>query len=315
VALCSRAYYAQTLARAAENDTEVCSAGCRVRGARDSGLTYSDKDVEFGNYQIPENWDQEAVVEALTKGDGWFHLKGVFSPKDVAMAKERIYHHNQADKALKQNTNHQSQDEKHNNFNGMVWALFNKGKIFEKMAQHPAILNTSNIIIGENSAVSSLAANTVLPGNGGQLPHLDYPYYRMLLPSSNPHIMDDAPPLSLQFVTLLTDFNSENGGTAFRPNSHHKPRYPDNKEDFYKNAIQISGKAGDMILFHGALQHCAMPNRSKGFRTGILQHMAPVYIKPFESMAEYVRDDIKAHASMGLKRLLAMEHPYPMLKL
>ena len=38
-----------------------------MRGARDSGLTYSDKDVEFGNYQIPENWDQEAVVEALTK--------------------------------------------------------------------------------------------------------------------------------------------------------------------------------------------------------------------------------------------------------
>ena len=43
------------------------NSGCRVRGARDSGLTYSDKDVEFGNYQIPENWDQEAVVEALTK--------------------------------------------------------------------------------------------------------------------------------------------------------------------------------------------------------------------------------------------------------
>ena len=44
------------------------NSGCRrVRGARDSGLTYSDKDVEFGNYQIPENWDQEAVVHALTK--------------------------------------------------------------------------------------------------------------------------------------------------------------------------------------------------------------------------------------------------------
>ena len=95
--------------------------GCRVRGSRDSGLTYSNDDVEFGNYQIPENWDQEAVVEALTKvskfekketrlicydvlsaqGDGWFHLKGVYSAKEVEMAKERIYYHNQADKALK----------------------------------------------------------------------------------------------------------------------------------------------------------------------------------------------------------------------
>lgn len=52
----------------------------------------------------------------------------------------------------------------------MVWALFNKGKIFEKLAQHPVVMNVSNIILGENSAVSSLAANTVLPGNGGLTP-------------------------------------------------------------------------------------------------------------------------------------------------
>jgi len=38
-------------------------------------------------------------------------------------------------------------------------------------------------------------------------------------------------------------------------------------------------------------------------------------LRPFEAMAQYVSDDIKAQASMGLKRLLAMDHPYPMLKL
>ena len=161
----------------------------------------------------------------------------------------------------------------------MVWALFNKGKIFEKLALHPVVMNISNIVLGERSSVSSLAANTVLPGNGGQLPHLDYPYYRMQLPSTNPHILDSAPPLSLQFVTLLTEFNSDNGGTAFRPNSHTLPRYPDDTDDFYKHAIQVRGQPGDMLVFAGALQHCAMPNRSKGLRAGILQHMAPVYVK------------------------------------
>merc|ERR1712013_225674 len=101
----------------------------------------------------------------------------------------------------------------------MVWALFNKGRIFEKMAQHPAILNISNIVLGERSAISSYAANTVLPGQGGQLPHLDYPYYRL----------------------------------------------------FYKHAIQMEGKAGDVVVFAGAMQHCAMPNRSPSLRAGILQ--------------------------------------------
>lgn len=278
-------------------------------------MLYSDSDVDMLDYQVPKSWDLEAVVEAITTGDGWYHLKGVHSEKDVLMARERIYHHNKADKAIKQNANHASQDEKHNNFNGMVWALFNKGKVFEKMALHPIVLNISNIVLGERSSVSSYAANTVLPGNGGQLPHLDYPYYRMLLPSTNPHILDNAPALSVQFVTLLTDFHSGNGGTAFRPNSHKLPRYPDDTEDFYKHAIQVEGKAGDMLVFAGALQHCAMPNRSKGLRSGILQHMAPVYIKPFEDMAAYVNDDIKARANAGMKRLLALEHPYPILKL
>ena len=51
-----------------------------------------------------------------------------------------------------------------------------------------------------------LANRWWLPGQGGQLPHLDYPYYRTFYPASNPNIMDTAPPLSVQFVTLVTDF-------------------------------------------------------------------------------------------------------------
>ena len=102
---------------------------------------------------------------------------------------------------------------------------------------------------------------------------------RSFYPSTNHNIMDTAPPLAVQFVTLLSDFTKENGGTGIRPHSHHQPRYPDDVEDFYANMIQMEGKAGDVVVFAGAIQHCAMPNRSKGLRTGMLQHMVPVYIK------------------------------------
>ena len=40
-------------------------------------------------------------TNCLFQGDGWYHLKGVHSEKDVLMARERIYHHNKADKAIK----------------------------------------------------------------------------------------------------------------------------------------------------------------------------------------------------------------------
>lgn len=276
---------------------------------------YSNDDVDMGNYVIPDGLDISEIVEKITKGDGWFHIRGLYSKKDVDMARERILYHNHAEEFLEQLDVHsENKDELHNKFNGLVWALFNKGKIFEKMAQHPVILNISNVVIGEKSQISSLAANTVLPGKPGQLPHLDYPYYRNFYPADNPHIMDSAPPLAVQFVTLLTDFSKDNGGTALRPNSHHNPRYPDDRDDFFKNAIQVEGKAGDMVVFAGALQHCAMPNKSKMMRVGILQHMAPIFVKPFENMAEYVHQDIKASASPDLRRLLALDHPYPILK-
>ena len=223
----------------------------------------------MNNFQIPENFDLET---------GWFVLKGMYSKEDVEKAKEIVYKHNNANNVTKE-SDHVTRDERHNKYNGLVWALFNKGRIFEKMAQHPIILSISNKILGETSQISSLAANTVLPGQGGQLPHLDYPYYRSFYPSANPNIMDTAPPLAIQFVTLLTDFTKENGGTALRPHSHHRPTYPEDEEEFHANAIQIEGEAGDVVVFAGAIQHCAMPNKSNKLRTGMLQHMVPVYIK------------------------------------
>ena len=99
----------------------------------------------------------------------------MYSKEDVEKAKEIVYKHNNANNVTKE-SDHVTRDERHNKYNGLVWALFNKGRIFEKMAQHPINLNISNIILGETSQISSLAANTVLPGQGGQLPHLDYPY-------------------------------------------------------------------------------------------------------------------------------------------
>ena len=56
----------------------------------------------------------------------------MFSQKDVEMAREIIYYHNKADKELdSQKATHVNKDELHNKYNGLVWALFNKGRIFQ----------------------------------------------------------------------------------------------------------------------------------------------------------------------------------------
>ena len=51
--------------------------------------------------------------------------------------------------------------------------------------------------------------------------------------------------------------------------------YPENTDEFLENMIQPRAEAGDVIIFTGVMQHCAMPNRSNASRTAILIQMLP----------------------------------------
>ena len=221
------------------------------------------------------------------------------------MAIERIF--------AKKLTNHGSfvnPDDRHNNYDGLTWGLLSKGKIFAKMAAHPTIMDVSCKLLGHKCRLSSLAANTVLPGMKGQHPHLDYPYYRHLWPDTEDCM--NLPPthlLALQIVTLLTDFKPENGSTAIVPSSHINPQHPDSPEEFFSKAIQLTAKAGDVIMFAGPIQHCAMANNTSEVRCGILQHMVPLYITPFEDISWRGEPDKEV-----IRQLLALDHPHPMVK-
>ena len=54
--------------------------------------------------------------------------------------------------------------------------------------------------------------------------------------------------------------------------------YPENVDEFMENMIQPTTDAGDVIIFTGVAQHCAMPNKSDKSRTGILIQMLPKVI-------------------------------------
>ena len=57
------------------------------------------------------------------------------------------------------------------------------------------------------------------------------------------------------------------------PGSHIRPRHPDNREDFFQSAVQLEGQPGDVVMFAGQIQHCAMTNNTTQVRCGILQQM------------------------------------------
>ena len=269
-------------------------------------LRYSDDDVCMDDWQMPKDYNLEEVCHKITYGNGWVLLQKMFSDVDVEMAKERIFNHK-----FGRMIEFVNPDDKHNNYSGLTWGLLSRGKVFAKMATHPVILEVSKKLLGEKCRLSSLAANTVIPDMEAQEPHLDYPYYRHLWPSTEGCM--DLPPthlLALQIVTLITDFTPENGSTAIIPGSHINPKHPDDRDDFFKKRIQITANAGDVIMFAGPIQHCAMPNKTKMIRSGILQHMVPLFVTPFENISgNGLQEENK-----NIGEMLANNHPHPMVK-
>ena len=152
--------------------------------------------MDIEDWRWPEDYDVTDVCERVTTGPGWVLLKKMFSDRDVEMARERIL----INKIQKTKGGRFSYtDDSHNNFSGLTWGLLSRGKIFAKvsliiltnidtkhvyfplkMATHPVILEVSRRLLGDKCRLSSLSANSVLPGMEGQAPHLDYPYYRHL---------------------------------------------------------------------------------------------------------------------------------------
>jgi len=264
-----------------------------------------------GSYRVPSNYNLPQIVNEIKNGQGFFVLKGAFSQRCIEEAKDLVDYFTE-NKRVDTNTD-TNEYAKHNSYGGekkggIIWRLLGKGAIFEKLAQHPATLEITRELLGPKSQISSYMSNTVLPGMGAQLPHLDYPYYDGFFPNSEADIQ--RPLLSVAFMIMLSEFTIENGGTAFRPGSQRKPTYPHDREDFYRNMVQLQGEPGDIGIFAASTQHCAMQNNGKSPRVGIVQSMVPVYMKPYHDIK--LPEDHMSNASDDMKKLLAYGHPYPM---
>jgi len=75
-------------------------------------------------------------------------------------------------------------------------------------------------------------------------------------------------PVMLNLLVYLDDFTEENGATWILPGSH-KERGKPNEEFFNSNAIQATGKAGDILVFDSNIWHRAGENKTGKKRRAI----------------------------------------------
>ena len=75
-------------------------------------------------------------------------------------------------------------------------------------------------------------------------------------------------PIMLNCLVMVDDFTVENGGTYLLPYSHLEKRKPSD-EEFFSNAIQATGTAGDILIFNANVWHASAPNRTEQGRRAI----------------------------------------------
>lgn len=250
----------------------------------------------------------EAIIDTLLTGVGAVVIGGGVDPADVAEARAILMEHSERDG--NKVTHFQGANADKLDLQRRVWNLLNKGEVFEEMAQHPAVMAIAAAFLGDEFQMGSIAANRLLPGGPGQEPHIDYPYWDLYKRSSFPVNINSSFPMNLQATVLMDDFTESNGATAFVPHSQGSLHYPDDREAFDRDAIRMTGRAGDIVVFNGMCWHCAMPNESDDDRTGVLIEYLPKFVRPLEDHS-VVRDEVIERATPMLRQLLGVGYPYP----
>ena len=75
-------------------------------------------------------------------------------------------------------------------------------------------------------------------------------------------------PIMLNCLLLVDDFTVENGGTYLLTGSHLEERKPTD-EEFFSNAIQATGRRGDIVVFNANVWHSSAPNTTQEDRRAI----------------------------------------------
>jgi len=260
-----------------------------------------------------DTMDTSTIVNELLDGSGAVTLRGLFTPAEIAEAREIVMRESDGDERAKKVTHFQGDAERTGRINlqRRVWNLLAKGDVFSRMAAHPAIMKVMRAFIGSEFIMGSIAANRILPGGPGQEPHIDYPYWDFHSPQTHPTRINSSFPLNAQATIMLDPFTEETGATAYVPGTQRLLRYPDEGDQFFERCERMLGEPGDTVLFFGAVWHCAMPNRSTIDRTAIITQYLPKFIKPMENMPAALPEAFVKNASADIRQLLGLNYPYP----
>jgi ectoine hydroxylase-related dioxygenase (phytanoyl-CoA dioxygenase family) len=235
-----------------------------------------------------------AIVEELIDGKGFVLLPGLMAASEATEARSRAIEIASSPSAVTLGRRNERTGQQH------VRGLLAHGEIFERMVQHPTIVEIAESMLGDDMTLGAYSARILYPGAIEMGVHIDYPYWAMRGPFTL------RPPLMVQVIWMLQDFTDQNGATLVAPRSQLRCMRPD-REQFAREAIKITGAAGDAIISHGLLWHDTSQNHTEEPRAALLINYGLKVIRPLDSEIAKVPAAVLERATPKLRQLLGLE--------
>ena len=231
-------------------------------------------------------------VEQLIDGPGFVLIPNLMPASEAAEARSRVL-----ELAASPSV---SELGKHRTGQQHVRGLLAHGEIFERIVQHRALIEIAEAMLGDDMTLGAYSARILHRGATEMGVHIDYPYWAMRGPFTL------RPPLMVQVIWMLQDFTEHNGATLVAPRSQLRCARP-NREQFAREAIKITGAAGDAIISHGLLWHDTSPNRTAEPRVAVLINYGLKVIRPLDPEIAKVPHAVMERATPKLRQLLGLE--------
>jgi ectoine hydroxylase-related dioxygenase (phytanoyl-CoA dioxygenase family) len=152
---------------------------------------------------------------------------------------------------------------------------------FEEALMNPVLLGVATYLCGYSAIMYTMGCFLKGPNNTTLPLHADTPG-----PTPLPGYASEC-----NATYVLTDFDRNNGGTAFVPGSHKWCRKPSGNETQVidnPNAVAVEAKAGSLVCWHGNTWHGAFNRIATGIRVSIPCVIARPHLRTQEHLIDKV---------------------------
>jgi ectoine hydroxylase-related dioxygenase (phytanoyl-CoA dioxygenase family) len=153
-----------------------------------------------------------------------------------------------------------------------LYNLLARGKVFERIPVHAAVLPVVERVLDPGCLVSSLSSIGIDPGEAAQPIHAD----DQLIPVAKPHA-----PFVCNTMWAITDFTEANGATRIIPGTHRKDHSPSYGRHY--DSIAAEMPKGSVLVWHGSLWHGGGANRTDTRRVGIAMNYCAGFMRQQEN--------------------------------